>query len=54
MTDWYTEALATVDVSEWPLWGSNPTYTGRFVDDFGTMIRVYQYFGDDTFVVESD
>lgn len=53
MTDWYTEALA-------PMWRNGTwvaayaAYTGHFVDDFGTMIRVYQYFGDDTFVVESD
>ena len=52
MIDWYTEAL----VFMWRGRGwmcSYASFAGHFVDDFGTMIRVYQYYnGDGTFVID--
>lgn len=43
MVDWYTEALAP-QCYHWtePGWvHAYAEFTGHFVDDFGTMVRVY-------------
>lgn len=50
MIDWYTEALAFMWCNKgWMC--SYASFSGHFVDDFGTMIRVY-HNGDGTFFID--